>query len=153
MASHGAWKGRTSWVKIPPRKTRHVRFGAASADTEGAEEDQTSVDTADQPTHRSCLVVTSGSWLLSMKICQPATMSLWDAETLWYLTMFLCLLWDLSVFLSCSRRICLCVSPRDLLPIYKTREHRTLTMSWLLFLELKNGVCMPLCLSACICFA
>ncbi|KAI8495747.1 hypothetical protein Bbelb_267190 [Branchiostoma belcheri] len=55
-----------------------------------------------------------------------------------YLTMFLCVLWDLSAILcAChipggpgcvySRRICLCVFLRDLSPIYETREHRTLT--------------------------
>ncbi|KAI8509034.1 hypothetical protein Bbelb_128820 [Branchiostoma belcheri] len=55
-----------------------------------------------------------------------------------YLAMFLCVLWDLSVFLSihggsvsfpvhlsCSKRICLYVFLRDLSPIYETREHRT----------------------------
>ncbi|KAI8503233.1 hypothetical protein Bbelb_190540 [Branchiostoma belcheri] len=76
-------------VKIPPRKTRHVRFGAYG----------------------------------KLRL---------------YLTMFLCVLWDLSIFLSrfsedlsCapaySRRIFLCVFLRDLSPIYETREHRTLT--------------------------
>ncbi|KAI8506071.1 hypothetical protein Bbelb_164240 [Branchiostoma belcheri] len=35
--------------------------------------------------------------------------ALWNAETLWYLTMFLCVLWDLSVFLSAI--LCTCPVP------------------------------------------
>ncbi|KAI8480443.1 hypothetical protein Bbelb_418140 [Branchiostoma belcheri] len=74
-----------------------------------------------------------------------------------YLTMFLCVLRDLSVFLSnipggsvfllFSRRICLCVFLRDLSPIYKTREHRTLTVNCFFFFfnSFKNGVYMLQC--------
>ncbi|KAI8488447.1 Platelet-activating factor acetylhydrolase, partial [Branchiostoma belcheri] len=57
-----------------------------------------------------------------------------------YLTMFLCVLWDLSVFLSkfqledlltilCTCPIPVCVFLKDLSPIYETREHQTLTVN------------------------
>ncbi|KAI8489494.1 hypothetical protein Bbelb_326610 [Branchiostoma belcheri] len=166
------WKGRTSSVKIPPRKTRHVRFGAASAVSEGPEEDETSVDTADHPVMEQlpqelfgCNFGELAAIDENLSTCDnevrdwekdASTLlgelqdtdkdegecsrpehtgerdALWDAETLWYLTMFLCCCGTslCSCQLSCVPvlfQICLCVSLRDLLAIYKTREHRILT--------------------------
>ncbi|KAI8515882.1 hypothetical protein Bbelb_066950 [Branchiostoma belcheri] len=185
MASHGAWKGRTSWVKIPPRKTRHVRFGAASADSEGPEEDQTSVDTADHPAMEQLPQELFGcnfrelaaidedlstchkegrdwekdastllgelqdkdegecsrpehtaddmlSWVdwSKWQLAAKDYFKLMDAD---HVPVFavgpVCVPVSYPVYLVYSRRICLCVSLRGLLAIYKTREHRTLTVN------------------------
>ncbi|KAI8515933.1 hypothetical protein Bbelb_067460 [Branchiostoma belcheri] len=167
MASHGAWKGRTSWVKIPPRKTRHVRFGDRIQGydirhivirkqpvlTQREQKRMRLVWTLQtNQIPQDCLVVLNFGELAAidedLSTCDnevrdwekdASTLlgelqdtndkdegecsrpehtgehdALWDAETLWYLTMFLCLLWDLSVFLSAILCTCPVLSQKDL---------------------------------------
>ncbi|KAI8497045.1 hypothetical protein Bbelb_249940 [Branchiostoma belcheri] len=93
--------GKNERVKIPPKKTKNVRFGEDDMDKvidlEGGETDD--------------WYVRVGRGALNfgkLRLCG--------------LTMFLCVLWDLS-----AEDIWLCMFLRDLSPIYETREHRTLT--------------------------
>ncbi|KAI8488984.1 hypothetical protein Bbelb_332080 [Branchiostoma belcheri] len=108
-------EGKNELGKIPPRKTSHVRFGEDDMDKvidlEGGGGETDDRPRGRPPKRWRDQIVQDTGWSLKYaeRKAKDRDACLWDAETLWYLTMFLCLLWDLSVFLSAI--LCTCPVP------------------------------------------
>ncbi|KAI8518276.1 hypothetical protein Bbelb_042930 [Branchiostoma belcheri] len=114
-------EGKNERVKIPPRKTRHVRFGVKQKCYEAKSRQRGHDSTVCEEDDMDKVIDLEG---------EETDDRLWEAETVPD-HVPVCAVGPVCVpvhipgesAILCSRRICLCVFLRDLSPIYETREH------------------------------